>query len=168
MLFPPRPQQISGELLTHQDELRPGLGLFETWEGEVLKLENFESIGSSFWRMGACRRMGYCTDTIQTAMVAPLIFQTLDLPLLLQCDSTSSIPQLDLQQIAHQSMETARHHICIYHVILIGLGQSLNLHLPLQCNSEFATREDTKAVYRNFLGVLGVIIPIAAILSATL
>ena len=26
-------------------------------------------------------------------------------------------------------METARHHIYIYHVILIGLGQELNLHL---------------------------------------
>ena len=32
-------------------------------------------------------------------------------------------------------METARHHIRIYHVILIGLGQELNLHLLLQCNS---------------------------------
>ena len=29
-------------------------------------------------------------------------------------------------------METARHHICIYHVIPVGLGQELNLHLPLQ------------------------------------
>ena len=29
-------------------------------------------------------------------------------------------------------METAKRHICIYHVILIGLGQELNLHLPLQ------------------------------------
>ena len=46
----------------------------------------------------------------------------------------------------HQSMETARHHICIYHVILIGLGQELNLHLPLQCLSEFATREDETRV----------------------
>ena len=38
-------------------------------------------------------------------------------------------------------MESARHHICIYHVILIGLGQELHLHLPLQCNSEFLTSE---------------------------
>ena len=36
-------------------------------------------------------------------------------------------------------METARHHICIYHVILFGLGQELKLHPPLQCNSEFTT-----------------------------
>ena len=50
-------------------------------------------------------------------------------------------PQIDLRQTEHQSMETARHHICIYHVILIGLGQELNLHLPLQWNSEFPTRE---------------------------
>ena len=49
-------------------------------------------------------------------------------------------PQLDPQQIEHQSMETARHHICIYHVILFGLGQEFDLHLPLQCNSEFPTR----------------------------
>ena len=32
-------------------------------------------------------------------------------------------PELDLRQIEHQSMETARHHICIYHVILNGLRQ---------------------------------------------
>ena len=38
-------------------------------------------------------------------------------------------------------METARHHVCIYHVILIGLEPELNLHLPLQSNSEFPTRE---------------------------
>ena len=38
------------------------------------------------------------------------------------------------------SVETIlRHHICIYHVILIGLGLELHLYLPLQCNSEFAT-----------------------------
>ena len=38
-------------------------------------------------------------------------------------------------------METAGHHICIYHVTLIGLAQEFNLHLPLQCKSEFPTRE---------------------------
>ena len=55
---------------------------------------------------------------------------------------TPPSPQLDLQrQREHQRMETARHHICIYHVILMGLGQELNLHLPLQCSSEFPTSE---------------------------
>ena len=39
-------------------------------------------------------------------------------------------------------MEAARHHICIYHVTLIGREQDLNMHLPLQCNSEFSTREN--------------------------
>ena len=34
-------------------------------------------------------------------------------------------------------METATHHICIYHATPIGLGQGLNLHLPSQRNSEF-------------------------------
>ena len=38
-------------------------------------------------------------------------------------------------------METARHRICIDHVILIGQGQEFDLHLPLQCSSEFATTE---------------------------
>ena len=42
-------------------------------------------------------------------------------------------------------METTGHHICIYHVILTGLGQEFNLHLPLQCNSEFPTRENSEA-----------------------
>ena len=32
--------------------------------------------------------------------------------------------------------------LTVLHVILIRLGQELNLHLPLQCNSEFPTRED--------------------------
>ena len=85
--------------------------------------------------------------TILKAMVAMLIFRKLDLPLHLYMQSLILIrpaPQFDLRQIEHQSMETARHHICIYHVILIGLGQEFNLHLhlPLQCNSELATREN--------------------------
>ena len=42
-------------------------------------------------------------------------------------------------------METGRHHICIYHVILIGLGQEFNQHLPLQCNSEFAPRRKSNS-----------------------
>ena len=43
--------------------------------------------------------------------------------------------------ISATSMETARHHICIDHVTLIGLGQELHLHLPLQCQSEFASKK---------------------------
>ena len=38
-------------------------------------------------------------------------------------------------------METARHHICIYHEIVCGLGQELNLHLPLHCKPEFSIRK---------------------------
>ena len=38
-------------------------------------------------------------------------------------------------------MEAARRYICIYHEILIGLGQELNRHLPLQCSSEFTARK---------------------------
>ena len=76
-------------------------------------------------------------------MVAILIFRKLDLHLLLQYNSNSSIPTIgSATNREHQSMETARHHICICHVILIGLGQELNLHLPLQCNCEFPTREN--------------------------
>ena len=77
------------------------------------------------------------------AMVAIPNFRKLNQPLHLQCNSTSSIPTyLDLRQIEHQSMETARHPICICHVIRIGLEQEFNQHLPLQRNSEFATREN--------------------------
>ena len=65
-------------------------------------------------------------------------FSKLDLPLHLQCNSNSSIPTIrSAISREHRSMETARHHICIFHAILIRLGQQLNLHLPLQCNSEF-------------------------------
>ena len=42
-------------------------------------------------------------------------------------------------------METARHHICIYHEILIGLARELHRQLPLQCNSEFTTREKSNS-----------------------
>ena len=59
-------------------------------------------------------------------------------------NSSSSIPsdRSAKKNREHQSMETACHHICICHVILMGLGQELNLHLPLQCNSEFPTRKN--------------------------
>ena len=73
-------------------------------------------------------------NTILTAMVAN--FSVTLIP---------PSPQLDLRQIEHQSTETTRHHICICHVVLIGLGQELDLHLPLQCNSEFATREKSNS-----------------------
>ena len=33
----------------------------------------------------------------------------------------------------------------IYHVILIGLGQESDLHLPLQCISEFVAREKSNS-----------------------
>ena len=64
--------------------------------------------------------------TILTEMVAILIYRKLDLPLHRQCNSIPPSPKLDLRQeiVEHQSMQTARHHICIYHVILIGLGQN--------------------------------------------
>ena len=75
-------------------------------------------------------------STILTDMVSvsSSFFLTLDLPLHLQCDSNSSIPTIrSAANREHQNMETARHHICIYNVTLLGLGQELNLHLPLQC-----------------------------------
>ena len=50
----------------------------------------------------------------------------LDLPLHWQCNSNSSIPTIT------SAVANSR----IYHVILMGLGQELDLHLPLQCNSE--------------------------------
>ena len=40
-------------------------------------------------------------------------------------------------------METTRHHICIYHVILVGLEKELNLHLPLQA-MEFGISDQRK------------------------
>ena len=73
--------------------------------------------------------------------VAILIFRKLNLLCICNEILVPPSPQLDLRQIEHQSMETARYHICIDHVILIVLGQALNLHLPLQCNSEIATRK---------------------------
>ena len=54
--------------------------------------------------------------------------------------------------VSATSMETPRHHICIYHVILISLGQELHLHLPLQCTSEFATRENLACLPSFVLG----------------
>ena len=58
-------------------------------------------------------------------------------------NSNSSIPTIrSAKKIEHQSMETTRHRICIYHVILIGLGQEFNLHLLLQFNSEPPTRKN--------------------------
>ena len=77
-------------------------------------------------------------STILTELVAILIFQKIDLPLHLQCNSNSSIPKIrSATSRKHKSMETARHQICIYHEILFGLGQEFNLHLPLQCKCEF-------------------------------
>ena len=53
-------------------------------------------------------------------MLAILSFRKLNLPLHLQCNSNSSIPTRSATNREHQSIETARHHICIYHIILIG------------------------------------------------
>ena len=82
------------------------------------------------------------SNTILTAMVAILIFRKLNLLCICNVTLIPPSPKLDLRQIEHQSMETARHCICIYHAILIGQGQELNMHLPLQCHSEFATTEN--------------------------
>ena len=93
-----------------------------------------------------------------TEMAAILISQNFDLPLHLQCNSNSSIPTIrSATHREHQSMETARHHICICHVILIGLGQEFNLRLPLQCNSEFLTTEklDSSAIISVRMGTIG-------------
>ena len=55
--------------------------------------------------------------TIPTETVAILIFRKLDQPLHLFLTLIPPSPQLDLRrEIEHQSMETARHYICIYHV----------------------------------------------------
>ena len=81
--------------------------------------------------------------TLVTEMVAILIFRKFDLARHLSSNSNSSIPTIrSATNREHQSMETARHRICISHVIVVGLGQELNPHLPLQCNSEFPTREN--------------------------
>ena len=64
---------------------------------------------------------------ILTEMVAILTFRKLDLPLHLRCNSHSSFPTIrSATNREHQSMGTARHHICICRVFLMGLGQELN------------------------------------------
>ena len=92
---------------------------------------------------GEISALQYCTGTILTEICCYSEFSEIKICLCI-CHAIliPQPPELDLRQIEHQSMETARHHICIYHLILICLGQELNLHLPLQCNSQFSTREN--------------------------
>ena len=82
-------------------------------------------------------------------MVAILVFRKLDLPLHLKCNSNSFTTKRSATNREHQGMETARHHIFIYHVILIGLGQELNLRNCL-CNVILNFRpEKIKLVYHD-------------------
>ena len=75
---------------------------------------------------------GLARNAILMAMVASLVGNLICLCICIVILIPPSL-QLDMWQIEHQNMETARHHICIYHVILVGLGQELHLHLRLQC-----------------------------------
>ena len=58
----------------------------------------------------------HVSHTMNTAMVAILVFRKLDLPLHLLCNSTSSI----------SSIRSAMVDCSIYHVIVLGLGQELD------------------------------------------
>ena len=63
-------------------------------------------------------------------------FRKLNLPLHSLCNSNVSIP----------TITSAILNFSIYNVILIGLCQEINLHLPLECNSEFVFPENIELV----------------------
>ena len=65
-------------------------------------------------------------------MLATLVFRRLNLALPRRCNPHGSTPT---------KIASAMADFSILHAILLGLGQELNLHLPLQCSSEFVARE---------------------------
>ena len=114
--------------------------LFDTPGGEARE-DRFLRLLGGFWGSGVWRPPLSTLTYHPSGNGGILISRKLHLGLHLQGSSKSSIPtsRSATMDFGHQHGGSKTPHLHC-HVILIGLGQELNLHLPLQCNSELTTR----------------------------